>query len=655
MRKIKKFIIGALLCVCSLLCAVGAVACGEEESKKIVYKDEYLTAKDYQRIEVSYVQDGSIVLLKERVVPEVKDEHSWAVYDLTTGITVNAGYSIKAWYTDDSRQETVFPQDGTVLYGTNDYVIDIVNASGETVQSYTLHVHGVCKSSEHVWGEWAFGGNCFIEEYTGRTCSTCAKIQKKNVVKRNAHNYVNGVCDLCEKTATPTELFTFSEGETGYTLTGVQGELPEKVVLPDYYAKKPVVKVSSFAFQGKGGMKSLLVPESITEILEYAFENCPDLESVGLPDGISLGCGCFRNCTALKEFSVPYDTKTISPDLLYGCSALTSVEIPEGITEIGSGAFNGCSSLYDVNLPLTLRKIGEWAFDGCSSLESLEFPEGITELDSFSCKNLKTVSLPDSLVSLKGGFSSDKLTYNEYKYGKYLGNSSNPYVVLVSVSTDDIPNANAFEIHEDTKIIGTFAVDDGMGKLERINIPKNVVTLENIAFELVSHVEEYTVSEGNQAFKAVDGNLYTADGKTLVRYASGSEATEFTVPNGVEKIASKAFDRAVNLTKISLPDGLETIKEEAFYACRELKEIVVPDSVSLLGNAAFSACYALEKATVGKGVSSISWSLFRDCLALAEVTYNGTVAEWNALEKGDMWKDGAPFTKVVCLDGEATV
>ena len=74
---------------------------------------------------------------------------------------------------------------------------------------------------------------------------------------------------------------------------------------------------------------NLVVPDGVTSIGKYAFENCSALTSIVIPDGVtSIGEGVF-----------------------YNCIALTSISIPDSVTSIGVGAFQGCSSLESITLP----------------------------------------------------------------------------------------------------------------------------------------------------------------------------------------------------------------------------------------------------------------------------------------------------------------
>ena len=50
-------------------------------------------------------------------------------------------------------------------------------------------------------------------------------------------------------------------------------------------------------------------------------------------------------------------------------------------------------------------------------------------------------------------------------------------------------------------------------------------------------------------------------------------------------------------------------------------------------------------------VTSIRSSALSGCDGLTYVRFDGTVAEWNAIKKGILWKYNCPFTEVECSDG----
>ena len=97
-------------------------------------------------------------------------------------------------------------------------------------------------------------------------------------------------------------------------------------------------------------------------------------------------------------------------------------------------------------------------------------------------------------------------------------------------------------------------------KLEEINIPASVISLDAVIYEEVDddfvfpelfyggifsgceNLINIVVDEENLQYKSIDGNLYSKDGKIFLRYAAGKIEEKFTIPVGVEKIEEGAFD-----------------------------------------------------------------------------------------------------------------
>lgn len=139
-----------------------------------------------------------------------------------------------------------------------------------------------------------------------------------------------------------------------------------------------------------GGITQVCIPDTVTEICNYAFEGCKGLTSVDFSACTNLtkiGRGAFSHCAGLISLDLSFCTsltaiKGVSfldiGHFAY-CTGLTEIRFPANLTEIGPGTFTGCTKLAEICLPESLTEIGERAFDGCT---------GLMKLDLSACTNL---------------------------------------------------------------------------------------------------------------------------------------------------------------------------------------------------------------------------------------------------------------------------
>ena len=166
--------------------------------------------------------------------------------------------------------------------------------------------------------------------------------------------------------------------------------------------------IPEYAFNNEGlsyfsNLKSLIFPETIFKIEDYAFIGCSALEKVSFPSVAEIGTSAFSSCSALREVSFPSATD-IGASVFSSCSALEEVSFPS-VTEIGASAFSNCSVLKKVSFP-SVTDIEASAFRNCSALEEISFPSAINIGSSVfsSCSALKEVVLPHATEIGKSAF-----------------------------------------------------------------------------------------------------------------------------------------------------------------------------------------------------------------------------------------------------------
>ena len=125
------------------------------------------------------------------------------------------------------------------------------------------------------------------------------------------------------------------------------------------------------------------VPDTVTKLMHVSFDSASKLVSITLPDNIiALGTDTFADCTSLKNIRLPKNlTDMEAGGIFWNCSCLESIEIPDNVQVIGSSAFAYCSNLKQVTLPVGLKKLDGHAFGRCENLETITIPTGVNCLE----------------------------------------------------------------------------------------------------------------------------------------------------------------------------------------------------------------------------------------------------------------------------------
>ena len=102
---------------------------------------------------------------------------------------------------------------------------------------------------------------------------------------------------------------------------------------------------------------------------------------------------------------------------------------------------------------------------------------------------------------------------------------------------------------------------------------------------------------------------------------------------------------------IIIPTRTEKIGDDAVYYCSGLTSITIPDSVTSIGSNTFSFCSGLTSITIPDSVTSIGEEAFRGCSGLTNVKFNGTMAQWKAIDKGRWWLYNTGNFTITCTNG----
>ena len=115
-----------------------------------------------------------------------------------------------------------------------------------------------------------------------------------------------------------------------------------------------------------------------------------------------------------------------------------------------------------------------------------------------------------------------------------------------------------------------------------------------------------------------DGDaVYTNDKKRLVYCMS--QATSFTIPEGVEIIGEMAFRGKKALKNVIIANSIKEIEHDAFYDCDELDNVYVPAGVKVVRSYAFAECDKLKKVTFAGTPEKVGRHTFDDCDQLHDI------------------------------------
>lgn len=190
---------------------------------------------------------------------------------------------------------------------------------------------------------------------------------------------------------------------------------------------------------------------------------------------------------------------------------IENVWIENGIDLIDAYTFEDCKNLKSISIPDSVTKIGVGAFKGCENLKSIEIPNSVEEIgeEAFEyCESLVSIIIPNDVIEIK--------------------------------------NAAFYSC----------------SNLKSIKLPSNLISISHNAF---AHCEN---------IKSIE------------------------IPNNVTRIGNWAFQNCTNLESFELPNSLTEIGENAFWGCTNLESITIPDNVTKIGDCAFFDCTSLKSITI---------------------------------------------------------
>ena len=437
----------------------------------------------------------------------------------------------------------------------------------------------------------------------------------------NTSVYISDVAAWCN-----ISFYNKSSNPLCYSNLYLNGELVTSLVIPE-----GINSIGNYAFCTCTSLTSITIPNSVTSIGFSAFESCIGLNSVNISD-IAAWCNInfydsssnplcnakklYLNGKDVTDLVIPESVKTIKKYAFKGYSRLTSIEIPNSITSIKESVFLGCTELSSVNI----SDIAAWCnidFDNSSSN-----PLCNAKNLYLNGKKVTDLVIPESVKTIK-----------KYAFNGYSG--------LTSI---EIPNS--------ITSIGSSAFNGCTG-LTSIEIPNSVTSIGSSAFSgctsLISVIWNAT------RCKDFSSNTKIPFGTQIVSFIFGDaveyipaylcygmdKLTSISIPNSVTSIGDNVFEGCSSLssvkwnvkkyndfssreipfasnpiTSFTFGDDVERIPAYLCYNMADLSSIVIPNSVTEIGVSVFEGCGKMRTVEIGKGITSIGNKAFASCSAI---------------------------------------
>ncbi len=305
-------------------------------------------------------------------------------------------------------------------------------------------------------------------------------------------------------------------------------------------------------------------------------------------------------------------------------SSITNIILSKGMKTIGDNAFKKGLTLKEILLSDTVTSIGASAFEGCDILPKIDLRK-VTSLgaNAFAgCKALATIEVDEA----NGSFS----TVNGILYNKAQDQILH---IPASIKGDIV-------IPDPIKEIGKDAFKGASG-ITSITLGKDLRKIGENAFLGCSALKKVTAPD-LATWLAIEfnGMFSTPCYYAKALYIGENKLSgEVTIPAGTEAIGAWAFAYFSDITNIVIPNTVKSIGSNAFYGCKGLVSVALPEGLETIGYSAFYYCDNIEKVIIPSTVKVIDERAFKGCEALISIQFNGTKAEWNAIEKGGFWDD----------------
>ena len=392
-------------------------------------------------------------------------------------------------------------------------------------------------------------------------------------------------------------------------------QVPESVRKVEGFDKEELLYISNTKriekrlYCARNKIKWAIISKGVESIGQKAFAYCHNLAEVTLPESLwQIGEGAFEEC--------PLETMTI----------------PEKVEKIERYTFQGTKQLKEVHF-LGKVTLDNQAFSQ-STVRRLYFHKGM-ELKPYLMQSVTLLCLPNEVNMIKyftelGYVAVDEgdwialrmKSFRTIKNKSSIAWCKNDKLVVSEREVSDFAYYGQRSLRSITFQEGVERIGEGafMGctNLESVTFPKSLQTIDHSAFANCSALKKINIPENIKILWA--------------RSFFGCISLEFVeLPEGLKVIDQGVFQKCSKLKQINWPTQLVRINEGAFYLCNQLDFVELPSSVKIIEGRAFLDCPNLQEIIIKHDIGFLS----PKCINMKTVImcYHDSVTEQMAKEK----------------------
>ena len=417
--------------------------------------------------------------------------------------------------------------------------------------------------------------------------------------------------------------------------------------------RNDTVGIAGGAFSSKVNLISVVIPDSVKYLGEYAIASCAGLTFVTVGSNVeSIGTTAFYKCYKLVEvynkssLNIVKDTSNgyvgYYAENIYteeGGSRISDTE--DGYRFYFDGASGWLLGYFGKETELTLPSgftaydgtavdtygVYERAFSNKQTMISITIPANVTSFGThafYGCNDLAVIRYEGSVADWC------RIYFEDYDANPISADCEfyiSGELIADLVIPDDVTSIGMYAFYGYLRL-SKLTLGAGLsiiGEKAFYNCRKITEIFNKSALEIVAGANTY----GYVAYYAK--NVYTEEGNPAYTDTADGYRFQYYGTNGY-LVTYYGSEGDITLPSYFIaPDGTQVnsyeINAYAFAYNELLTSVVVPDCVTGIGEGAFYHCKNLSSLTVGKGVANIGAQAFNGCGALTEIEFNAVNLE----------------------------